>query len=92
MGEWNFGNSEFWYQINPEQIKFDGEYNGIRCVFGVSVSKINNHFASYDSRTNAEEIFDENQSFFYNLAIEAALGDEPEFGDYDEPPFYFINL
>ncbi len=91
MSEWNFENSDRWYQVDPEQIKFDGEFNGIRCVFAVSVSEINDHFNSYDSRANAEENFDENQSFFYDLAIEAADGDEPEFDD-DEPYFHFIDL
>ena len=64
----------------------------IRCVFAVSVSEINNHFNSYDSRQNAEENFDENQSFFYTLAIEAADGDEPDFDHSDEQPFYSIDL
>ncbi|ELA6645887.1 hypothetical protein RB979_001387 [Vibrio alginolyticus] len=92
MNGWDFEQSEYWYQINPELIKFDGDYNGIRCLFGVSVSAINNAFGDYDSRENAEEQFESNMEYFHNLAVEAAYGNEPESEDFDEPPFYFINI
>ena len=36
MNGWDFEESDFWYQMNPEQIRFDAEYNGnkvcIRCI------------------------------------------------------------
>ena len=92
MDNWDFINSNHWYQANPEQIVFDGYFNEIRCLFGVSVSALNDLYNSEDSRASALVNFEENTDYFYELAVQAAEGYELDDEDEEIPPFFLIVL
>lgn len=86
MEEWNFNDSENWYEMNPSLIKFDGEYGGDRYVFAIPVSALNDFFETDDTPEAAKDNYQENIEEIQNLAIRFAL----DFDSNDEPPHYFI--
>lgn len=86
MEDWDFEDSEYWWDVGCRAIKFEGMLDGDRYVFAVSGIALNDYYQTEDTTEAALENYLNNTSQIEFIATRYASEHEAN----DESPHFFI--
>ncbi|MEY8241409.1 MAG: DUF1488 family protein [Cycloclasticus sp.] len=86
MEEWDFENSEWWWDVALQAVKFDAMYDGDTYIFAISRNSLVDYFQTQDTKEDAIANFEEHIGRIHDLAIRFSS----DYNSNEDSPHYLI--